>query len=773
MNWSDQARSEHYVTFKLLEAEALLRQGQAASANSLLSNLRVVTPVSRPEVQRQTLLGQSFIALAKWEDGVHAVDTAYDLASAQHWDEPRLKALITKGYLFSSWGKLDEAEAIYRSALGLAGELNDQYTRMSILLNLGFNRLKRSQYDEAIPYFEKAQRAGESARVQQPVSIALDNLAICHYRLGDFDGALNLLRQAITVQEKIKAQGNLVYSYGELGNIYLLEGQVLRAVPNYERAVQLATNLGSDQGVLLWAQNLASAYIELRDWDKAERLNQQARAIADRTHDQNLMPHLRLNSAAIAAGRGRAGEAIRLYQEAMSASGETPPNIVWEAQAGMADAYEAGGDDNQARTHFENALHAIEQARAGLSHNEYKIAFLSQLIRFYQDYVELLLEQGDYAKALAVADSSRARLLAERLDSGSATAIESKARDFQAVAKSAKAVLLSYWIAPKRSVVWLITPGKTRMIVLPADKVAIQRLVESYDAELQRGLRDPVTSGSTAGSRLYEVLVKPVEAFIPPGASVIVVPDGPLHNLNFETLPTSGAHPRYWIERVTLSVAPSLELLAQSQPRGSRPTGVLLIGNPEPVDQYPSLANAEREIEALRVRFPSRSTTVLTGAQATPSIYTQIKPERFALIHFTAHAEANREHPLDSAVILSKKDDEYKLYARDLLATPLRADLVTVSACRSAGATAYAGEGLVGFAWAFLHAGAKNVIAGLWNVDDSSTARLMEQMYTEIAAGAAPDRALRDAKLSLIHSTGNYHKPYYWAPFQVYRRSVQ
>src|SRR5205085_1626146 len=117
--------------------------------------------------------------------------------------------------------------------------------------------------------------------------------------------------------------------------------------------------------------------------------------------------------------------------------------------------------------------------------------------------------------------------------------------------------------------------------------------------------------------------------------------------------------------------------------------------------------------------------------------------------------------------------DEYKLYARDVLETPLRADLVTVSACESAGAKAYAGEGLVGFAWAFLHAGAKNVVAGLWKADDSSTAKLMQQMYTGLAAGAAPDRALHDAKLSLIHSTGNYHKPYYWGAFQVYRRSAQ
>jgi CHAT domain-containing protein len=44
----------------------------------------------------------------------------------------------------------------------------------------------------------------------------------------------------------------------------------------------------------------------------------------------------------------------------------------------------------------------------------------------------------------------------------------------------------------------------------------------------------------------------------------------------------------------------------------------------------------------------------------------------------------------------------------------------------------------------------------------------MDRLYQNISAGASPARALRDAKLSLIHSKGNFRKPYYWGPFQVY-----
>jgi len=126
---------------------------------------------------------------------------------------------------------------------------------------------------------------------------------------------------------------------------------------------------------------------------------------------------------------------------------------------------------------------------------------------------------------------------------------------------------------------------------------------------------------------------------------------------------------------------------------------------------------------------------------------------------------------LDSAVILSKaspQEDSFKLYARDIIQHPIRAELVTISTCYGAGARAYTGEGLVGLSWAFLRAGAHNVIGALWEVSDASTPRLMDQLYDELKKGRSPEAALRSAKLSLLHSDGVFRKPFYWAPFQLY-----
>jgi CHAT domain-containing protein len=46
----------------------------------------------------------------------------------------------------------------------------------------------------------------------------------------------------------------------------------------------------------------------------------------------------------------------------------------------------------------------------------------------------------------------------------------------------------------------------------------------------------------------------------------------------------------------------------------------------------------------------------------------------------------------------------------------------------------------------------------------------MDEFYGELEKGKTPDTALRNAKLTLLHSN-SYRKPFYWAPFQLYTGS--
>ena len=176
---------------------------------------------------------------------------------------------------------------------------------------------------------------------------------------------------------------------------------------------------------------------------------------------------------------------------------------------------------------------------------------------------------------------------------------------------------------------------------------------------------------------------------------------------------------------------------------------------------------------AIEDAMGTRRVVVRSRGDAQPDAYLRASPERFSLIHFVAHAVVNREEPLQSAIILSGQSSDYRLLARDVVSTPIRADLVTISSCRSAAARSYAGEGLVGLSWAFLGAGARNVIASLWDVNDRSTPSLMASLYAGIARGDNPAEALRAAKLEMIHSGNVWRKPWYWGPFALYTRSPE
>ena len=268
---------------------------------------------------------------------------------------------------------------------------------------------------------------------------------------------------------------------------------------------------------------------------------------------------------------------------------------------------------------------------------------------------------------------------------------------------------------------------------------------------------------------------------------IIIVPDGSLNSLNFETLLAPGnPSPHYWIEDATITNVQSLRLLAAEKPMSDRlalsqaegnvrPTSkLLLVGDAVPhPPEYPALPNAKLEIQNIDKHFQASAVTEYTQSSATAAAFLDSKPEQYSYIHFVAHAVASSQVPLDSAVILSPsgRDDSFKLYARDIIQHRLRARLVTVSACYGAGTRSYNGEGLIGLSWAFLRAGAHNTIGALWEVNDASTPQLMDRFYAELQAGRSPYVALRDAKLALMHSSHVLSKPFYWAPFQLYGTS--
>ena len=441
----------------------------------------------------------------------------------------------------------------------------------------------------------------------------------------------------------------------------------------------------------------------------------------------------------------------------------------WMGQVGLANTYSDREATAAADREFRTALATIDQARAAVGKEEYRLSFLNTATLFYNSYIDFLVEHGRANDALRIVEHSRARTLAEGLGLKSASLNSTLAPE--QISRQSGAIILEYWLKPGQSYLWAVTPSKVALFKLPAD-TEINAAVQDYRKALL-GPRDPLETGNASGRKLYDMLVAPAQKLIRPGARVIVIADGALNNLNFETLIAPTPKPHYWIDDVILSDASSLALLAGSRhATAPRQRNLLLVGDPTSASpEYPRLPQAATEIDRVEQHFPAKARLVLEGAQATPQAYLASDTGRFSYVHFVAHGTASRTTPLESAVILSPQGDSYKLYARDIVTKPLHADLVTISTCYGAGSRAYTGEGLVGLSWAFLRAGAHNTIAALWEVNDASTAQLMDQLYAGIDKGRDPAVALRAAKLAMAHSDGIYRRPFYWAPFQLYQGS--
>jgi len=625
-------------------------------------------------------------------------------------------------------------------------------------------------YEAAIDFGLRALTAAEKAGARRVAALVHVNLGSVYSILGDDEIALDHEQQAARELEAIGDRLNFMIALGELGSMYYRMDDFPKATAKYQESYQIARQLGRNEDAQRNAGNLTLTLIRTRQWDVAAEWNRLAEGLSPLVERADMLPYLNINRARIADGRGQPNDAIRICEDLLRTETRNV-SLRWTAYALMGTIDAGANRFQQANPKFENALRIIDGNRAELADSHFRMTLLSRLISFYQDYVSALIRQQDQTGAIRVAESSRARVLTEVLKRNQQPGQFPDAASLQRAARSTHSTLLSFWLAPSRSYAWLITASAVRTFELPP-AAEIEKLVTAWRDVVEHPLTDPILTHDPAGPNLWNALMGELGPAIPKGP-VIVIPDGALHRLNLETLVVPEPKPHYWIEDVELSVAPSITIAASKSEPPAGDKSLLLIGNPTYQGaEWPPLKNAGKEVGDLADRFAGAAPKVFTGPEAVPAIYKSSEPGRFAMIHFAAHADANSRNPLESAVILSGPNAQNRLYARDVIDIPIKADLVTISACRSAGVRSYAGEGLIGFAWAFLSAGARHVVAGLWDVSDTATEPLMNRFYAGIAAGRNPAGALRDAKLALRRDEPRFAKPYFWGPFQAYVASA-
>ena len=136
------------------------------------------------------------------------------------------------------------------------------------------------------------------------------------------------------------------------------------------------------------------------------------------------------------------------------------------------------------------------------------------------------------------------------------------------------------------------------------------------------------------------------------------------------------------------------------------------------------------------------------------------------ILHFATHGYADPDVPEFSGLLLAGSDGRpYDvLTAEEVSMWPLRARLVTLSACQTGLGRNVQGEGVLGLTRSFILAGAQNVVCSLWAVSDESTRRLMEAFYTNLQTADSVEEALTQAQRLLLQEEATKH-PFYWAAF--------
>jgi len=309
----------------------------------------------------------------------------------------------------------------------------------------------------------------------------------------------------------------------------------------------------------------------------------------------------------------------------------------------------------------------------------------------------------------------------------------------QAEVLDAGTVLLEYSLGERASHLFVVSRGGITHRALPG-RVPLEAMARTaYER-----FRTPGQPADTAALRA--MLIGNVDA-----KRLVVVADGALQYLPFAAL-TPG---------VPVVTAPSAAAIAaMRKTRGARPERELAIFSDPRVPALARLPFAKTEAAHIVNLAGGRAVYSASGDGATRQAVLD-HPAR--IMHFAAHSLLDTERPDRTEIALSGEP----LRLRDVAGLRLDDSLIVLSACQTALGREMKREGLLGLAYAFQQAGASQVLASLWKVDDRATAELMKHFYEGLLRqGLRAPEALTAAQQTLARSARWPH-PFYWAGFTI------
>ena len=705
-------------------------------------------------------------------------------------------------------GQVHHLRAEYDSALvyyGLAeramARARDRSARSMVLVRAAASLLSEGRLGEMRERLDEAlveARASRNVFVESSTHTALGALA---RTVGDPALARRHLLDARRLFAEQASETDVALVDAQLSQVALQAGDLAEARRRAEAALLVIERMGDKAELVETMRVLARVATRRQQWDEAAAWHDSIRAMA-RTGPAMWGHGLEGDEGRTALARGDLATAERLLLRYVSRIDSTEHLRLYDTRVRLAELWARQGKLERAAAELRHAGEELDRWRATLDDRELRV------LAFQTSYVDrddlrssltrtiaLLVRGGREADAYAIAEHRRARELAESLARAAALRQGSAPDGAGRVGAAAPAPLperldpataILEFVAGRDdapSTLFVFARGGLRAHLLPPeDSVAseVARLVSLLESGAQPG-----ALARGLGATLLDDALGELPAAI---TRLVVVPDGALHRLPFDALRLADG--RYLAERYAVSIAPSIGVLALLRARADidggdrgRDDGVRLLAFGDPAfageraagttspyrDAFaesgglPRLVASGREARMV-ARYADESDVRLRG-DATAEHLRSERLGRYDIVHFATHAIVDDRAAARTALALAPSlESDGFLGIGELAALRLGADLVVLSACRSAGGVVVGGEGVQGLTAPLLQAGARSVVATQWRIRDRGTVAFVEDFYDAMAGGRTVGDALRDAKLAAIRRGA---PPGEWAAFTL------
>jgi len=692
-------------------------------------------------------------------------------------------------------------DLLSRSAAELASSGTPE-DRAFVLEQIGVAQLVSGHYPAAIEAYRQALALLRQSPSSEGSVAVLDGLAHLHYEAGQYAEARKLYREALALPEARRDGRRTATLYETLAWTYLHEGQPSAALPLLRKALpalrqagytageaaalsgiaRVERGLGHLEAAATWAERSLEAIEELRAG--SDRVDLRSSLLATKQDAFDFAVDTLMELDRRHPGTGYASRAFDVSERARARS----LLDVLGDPLGSGSALDGAGGDPRSDP-LRQRVDAAEEERL-------------RLLSAGAD--EATLARAGRVLRAALEDFRAARDRLPKTTRGAAsTPRPLDLRQIQTSVLEPDTLLLSYDLGEEHSYLWAISRDHLATFTLPAAAVLEHQagMVSNLLAHSDQRLSGEQVALQAA--QLSDLLLRPAAGPIATHRRLLVSVEGALHTVPFGALPDPAGGGEPLLARHEIAYTPSASVSAWLGPRpfpGRSPgSGKLLAVLADPVfgppdarlhsrpasqDQgdeaprsarlagreLPRLAASADEADGLVALVPPGDALEAKDFAARKELVTSGALSGYRILHFATHSWASAEEPELSALVLSRFDAaghprDGVLWAHEIGALHLSAELVVLSACDSGLGTAIHGEGLVGLSDAFFRAGAPRVVVSLWRVDDQAAAELMKAFYRGFLRDGLPvAEALRRAQLA-IRAEPRWRRPYYWAGY--------